>query len=272
MWNLHTLTRIQKLELLGAGALILIVLGLSLWYMATHQAPEPYASAPEETVVIPPAEPQTIREHAQYYDIEAAYPSETPLAVSAGIQADTKAIESMRDFIEETIQSFKRDGNFASLTKEDIQILGYDDGRKQALAIEYNEVLGPHTVSYVYTLYMDTFGAHPNSFYRTFVFDAETGTELKLKDLFSPRTEYLKRISEIVRFNLQEKFGTGIDSSYLQQGTEPKASNFETFVIEGDTLVLLFPPYQVGPYALGPQSVAIPFAELEDIVLPTYLP
>ncbi len=272
MWNLHTLSRVQKLELLGAGVLILCVLGLSLWYMATHKAPEPYALVPEETVVIPPAEPQTIREHAQYYDIEAAYPSETPLAVSAGTPADAKAIERMRDFVEETIESFKREGNFASLTKEDIQIMGYEDGRKQALAIEYDEVLGPHTVSYVYTMYADTFGAHPNSFYRTFVFDAETGKELTLAELFAPRSGYLKRISEIARFELQKKLGEDVDVSYMQQGTEPDAINFQTFVIEGDSLVFLFPPYQVGPYALGPQSVSIPFAQLEDIVLPKYLP
>ncbi|MBU1292677.1 DUF3298 domain-containing protein [Patescibacteria group bacterium] len=272
MWNIHSLTRVQKLELLGAGALIAVVLGLSLWYMATHQAPEPYSPLVEETVPVPPTEPQTIREHAQYYDIEAAYPSETPLSVSAGTTADVEAIDTMKSFVEDTIQQFKREGNFASLTKEDIQMMGYEDGRKQALAIEYNEVLAPHTVSYAYTLYTDTFGAHPNSFYRTFVFDAETGAELSLASLFKPRTDYLKRISEIARFELQKKLGEDADVSYMQQGTAPETANFQTFVVEGNTLVFLFPPYQVGPYALGPQSVSIPLAQLSEVLNEKYVP
>lgn len=274
MMNFATLSREQKLELLGAGILLLVVAGLAGWYMATHRAPEPYlppAEIPSAPVVERP-EPQTVMEHAQFYDIEAAYPAETLLLASAGAKADATAIASMKAFIDKTVSDFKREGNFANLTKEDLQIMGYDDGRKQALAIEYDETKGTHTVSYAYTIYVDTFGAHPNAFFRTFTFDTESGAELGIKDLFLPRAAYLGRLSEISRSELTKTLSTDIDIAYLNQGTAPAAKNFQNFTINADALVLIFPPYQVGPYALGTQTVTIPLAQLEDILKPTYLP
>jgi len=273
MMNLTTLTREQKLELLGAGALILVLLGLIGWYMATNRAPEPYVPVPETVPTVPPPpEPGMIIEHAQYYEIEATYPAETPLLSSADAEANAAAIGVMKTFVEDTVQDFKRQGDFDSLTDEDLRIMGYDQGRKQTLAIEYEEKAGADTVSYVYTIYIDTFGAHPNGFYRTFTFDTESGTELAIRNLFQPKSAYLARLSEISRFELAKVLGPDANLEYLNQGTEPKDLNFENFAIESDALVLIFPPYQVGPYALGTQIVTIPLSQLKDILKPEYLP
>lgn len=274
MMNFPILSREQRLELLGAGILLLVVIGLVGWYMATHRAPEPYLPTAEipATPVVERPEPQTVTEHAQFYDIEAAYPAETLLLASAGAEADSKAIAAMKAFIDKTVSDFKREGNFSNLTKEDLQIMGYDDGRKQALAIEYDETKGAHTVSYAYTIYVDTFGAHPNAFFRTFTFDTESGVELAIQNLFLPKAAYLARLSEISRFELAKALGSDIDIDYLNQGTAPAAENFQNFTINGDALVLIFPPYQVGPYALGTQTVTIPLAQLKDIQKPSYLP
>ena len=269
---LRTLTRTQKLELLGAGVLILSILALTLWYMATHKSPEPYTPFETATSTPPTLEPQTVEEHTQYYDIEAVYPAETPLLDSAGEAADRAAIETMRKFIDTIAGDFKREGGFDSITKEDLELLGYTDGRRQALSIEYDEAGSPHTVSYNYSIYLDTFGAHPNTFYRTFTFDLKTGKELALKDLFAPKAPYLKRLSDISRFELSKELGPDADMEYLNQGTTPEAVNFENFVIDGDALTIIFPPYQVGPYALGPQAVSIPLENLKDILRPAYLP
>ena len=272
--NFPILSREQRLELLGAGILLLVVIGLVGWYMATHQAPEPYLPQAETpgTPVVERPEPQTVTEHAQFYDIEAAYPAETLLLASAGAKADATAIAAMKAFIDKTVSDFKREGNFANLTKEDLQIMGYEDGRKQALAIEYDETKGAHTVSYAYTIYVDTFGAHPNAFFRTFTFDTESGAELSIQNLFLPKTPYLARLSEISRTELTKTLGLDIDIKYMNEGTAPETKNFQSFTINGDALVLIFPPYQVGPYALGTQTVTIPLVQLKDILKAAYLP
>jgi len=262
----------RRAELSGAGALILLLLGFALWYMATHEAPRPYGSQEPAETVPEPVLPHIIEEHEQYYDIEATYPGETPLKASAGAAADAEAVSAMERFVEDTIAEFRAQGNFENLTPEDIQIMGLSDTRKESLVMGYEEQIGTHTVSYAYTLHMDTLGAHPNTFFRTFTFDLESGEELEIGDLFLPRSDYLKRLSAIAEFELSKSLGEFVDIEYIRQGTGPEAINFQSFAIDGTNLVLLFPPYQVAPYAAGAQTVSIPLEQLRDILRPEYAP
>lgn len=261
----------RRMEILGVIVLAALVLGFTLWYMATHKAPEPYSAVPETAVpeLLPP---QVIEEHGRYYDIEVSYPAETALKAALSEEADAEAIAVMEEFIEDTVAEFKEQGNFENLTPEDVQIMGLSEDRKESITIAYEEAWGLHTASYAFTLFVDTLGAHPNTFYRTFTFDLTTGKELAITDLFLPRSNYLTRLSAIAQFELAKSLGESADTEYIAQGTEPDALNFQTFVIDAGTLVLLFPPYQVAPYAAGPQSVTIPLAQLADILEPSYLP
>lgn len=261
----------RRMEILGVVILVGGILALTLWYMATHEAPEPYSVIPE--VAAPaPLPPQVLEEHGQYYDIEVSYPAETALKAALGLEADAVAVAVMEDFIEETVSDFKAQGNFDNLTPEDVQIMGLSEDRKESIAASYEETLGRNAVSYAYTLFVDTLGAHPNTFYRTFTFDLATGAELDIADLFIPRSDYLKRLSAISQFELAKTLGEFADVEYIAQGTVPDALNFQSFVMDGDALVLLFPPYQVAPYAAGPQSVTIPLSQLADILKPEYRP
>jgi hypothetical protein len=263
----------RRAEVLTAGALILIILGFTLWYMATHQAPEPFMAEEtgnEEPAALPP---EVFEEHGDYYDIEATYPAETALkGTIAGPESDTAAVALMSSFVEDTVDEFKTQGNFENLTPEDIQIMGLSDTRKESIMIDYEEKLGNDTVSYVYTLYADTLGAHPNTFYRTFTFDLATGKELAIGDLFVPKSEYLKRLSAIAEFELSKSLGDLMDIEYIRQGVTPEALNFQSFALEDDNLVLIFPPYQVAPYAAGTQTVTIPLSQLTEVLKPEYQP
>lgn len=261
----------RRMEILGVVILAALVLGFTLWYMATHKAPEPYSVVPE--VAAPePLPPQVLEEHGQYYDIEVFYPAETALNAALGKEADQTAVSLMEDFVEDTVADFKKQGNFDNLTPEDVQIMGLSEDRKESITITYEEGWGLHTASYAFTLYVDTLGAHPNTFYRTFTFDLTTGEEADITDLFLPRSDYLTRLSAIAQFELAKSLGEFADIEYIAQGTVPDTLNFQTFVIDADTLVLLFPPYQVAPYAAGPQSVTIPLSQLADILKPEYRP
>jgi hypothetical protein len=62
----------------------------------------------------------------------------------------------------------------------------------------------------------------------------------------------------------------------IEEGTAPDPANFDQFEpIPGDAgrlagLRFVFPPYQVGPYAAGTQSVDVPAALLRPLVAPAY--
>ncbi|MDQ1092855.1 hypothetical protein QE400_002268 [Xanthomonas sacchari] len=65
-------------------------------------------------------------------------------------------------------------------------------------------------------------------------------------------------------------------SKMIAEGTEPQASNFSQFQPLVDAagkitaLRFVFPPYQVGPYADGTQTVDVPASVLRPLVAPEY--
>ena len=258
---------------LGIAALILIFMGLAIWYMATHQAPS--AIAPMATSTPMTTGPQALVDTDLYYEIRGEYPGSTPLAQSAGAEADTAAVARMKSYMESVAAEFKKNGNFENLTNEDISLQGLDQGRKYVLQAEYETYQGLRTVSYVYTLYEDTLGAHPNAYYRTFTFDLSTGAELTLGDLFTD-SAYLQTLSARARTDIpaivRAKSGTDPDLEYLASGTMPEAANFQNWYIDGASLVLVFPPYQIGPYALGTILDPIPLSALTEKLKAAYRP
>lgn len=249
--------------------ILLLVLSFGLylarpeWFPFGNPAPVEPLTFEEE--VYESAPPKTVKEEAEYYDIEASYPSGTPLSEEVSPAADDKAVTILRSFIDGEVRRFKENGNFNNLTDTDIAMLGYEDGRKQLLEISYEEHLSEGTVSYVFTLYQDTLGAHGNTFFRTFVFDTKTGEGLVLHDLFSSDA-YLDSLSGMSRNALMASLGEFADTGMIDQGTTPYEDNFQAWYLDGDALVILFPPYQVAPYAAGPQKVRILLSELADIL------
>ncbi|KND50013.1 MAG: hypothetical protein AB203_03430 [Parcubacteria bacterium C7867-008] len=263
--------------LIGVGALVLIFLIFAIWYMATHQAPAPVGPViATSTPVTTSSSTQTITDNSQYYEIKATYPASTLLKQTTSERADTEAVSIMKTFVEQEIARFKDNGNFANLTQEDIQIQGLGNGRKYTLDAEYQTYQGKHTVSYVYTINLDTLGAHGNSYYRVFTFDTAAGQSLELDDLFVSNSGYLEKLSNISRVDLpgviSAKFGESPDMEDIKSGTTADAENFQSWYIEGTNLVLIFPPYQVGPYTIGTTLLPIQLSRLGDMLKATYVP
>lgn len=261
----------KQKALIGAVLLGIIVIGLLLWYMATH---EPKVVTPVgETPTTPGTyEKKTLTDNGQYYDAQASYPAQTPLLATAGAEADQAAVYLMKSFAETQIEAFKERSGFDAFTAEDITMMGLDQGRKYSLDIDFETSTSPSTVTFVYTIYEDTLGAHPNGYFRTFTFNTKTGAGVHLDDLF--QGPYLERLSEIARAKLAVSIakasGGEANIEYIESGTLPIADSFQNFALKDDTFVLIFPPYQVGPYALGVQMVEIPMSELGDILTAEY--
>lgn len=250
----------NRKTILGLLALIIVVAGL-LWYAGASQPPEEAAATP---ITLPST---GYAEHAPYYDIAANYATTTPLAGDAS----AAAIATMEDFVSATIATFKKDGNFDNLTPQDISAMGFDKGRKESLNIIYLISSSPHTVSYIFTVYQDTGGAHPNASFKTFTFDTATGAELSLADLFSANSDYLGTLSTIARAQLPAQIGSELlNASMLAAGTVPNEQDFQDWFVDNGTLDILFDPYAVAPYAAGPQTLQIPLSQLKTILKPEY--
>jgi hypothetical protein len=264
-------------NLLFVAFLLVIMAGLLAWYLIERpslQLPTTATSTPAQTQIQPKldfsAAPLHVIEHGQYYDADLQYPSATPLSNSSNTSANTNAIQTMKAFTQATLATFKKDGQFDTLTPADAQIQGLDQNTKYALSDSYTPYSGSHTISYVFNIYEDTLGAHPNTYFHTFTFDMQSGKSLNLADVFVSGSDYLNQLSTLSRAALTKQQGSNADSSMITNGTTSTTENFQNFVIDGKDFVIIFPPYQVAPYSLGTQTVRIPLADLKSELLPAY--
>jgi hypothetical protein len=115
--------------------------------------------------------------------------------------------------------------------------------------------------------------AHPNSHFEVFNFLlTDRVFSFGLGDLFPNVQEALTRISSICQRELPklywQKVGEPPDEDMKQWFAKGAAASFEcleNFVLKKDSLIVLFAPYAVGPYAVGSWSVEVSFFELLDL-------
>jgi hypothetical protein len=138
-----------------------------------------------------------------------------------------------------------------------------------------------------------TGGAHGNPLVACFVWLPQRN-ELLTAEKLVPDASAWKPLSEYVRKQLHEALSQRVDADHLDgeqradvlkdggrmidEGTGPEPRNFSQFepVLSADgriaALRFVFPPYQVGPYADGRQTVDVPADVLLPYVAPTYRP
>jgi hypothetical protein len=177
-------------------------------------------------------------------------------------------------FAKDALDQFVRDSRIAFLTPLTTPDFYYSPG-PLALDITYQTFQFSDTVTSVqFDVYEYTGGAHPNSYYRTFVFDLGQERVLTLNDLFVAGVNPLDTIFPIVQADLQAQLTTmevPADGAWIDDGTGTIPENYQNFVLTEDSLIFLFPPYQVAPYAVGPFTVTIPLANLSGILAPEFV-
>ena len=111
--------------------------------------------------------------------------------------------------------------------------------------------------------------AHPNSYADVLNFDLKNGKVLKLSDLFKPGTKYLQTIANYCIADLKKQASDkGLTPEEIEKGAAAKADNYLGWTITKRGIGISFDPYQVGPYAAGPQSVIVPYSDLKDLINP----
>lgn len=106
--------------------------------------------------------------------------------------------------------------------------------------------------------------AHPGHYSYAINFDLRDGKTLNLEDLFLPNSAYLQTISDVCIADLKAR-----DRLDWGDGAAPKPENYLVWNITPDGLLITFDEYQVTSYAMGPQSVVVPYAVLQPYFRPS---
>jgi hypothetical protein len=125
-----------------------------------------------------------------------------------------------------------------------------------------------NVVSLLYTNYINSGGAHPNTYFQSFIFDLDAGTQVTFADLFPDEDAALAVIAPIAQAALTDKFGDSADAEWIEDGAGPELINYRNFVLTEDSVIFYFEPYQVAAYVFGSSEVEIPLTDLADVMAP----
>ena len=128
---------------------------------------------------------------------------------------------------------------------------------KYHLYIDYKEYKYGNYVSYVFFIEDSTGGAHPNHRIKSVVYDTLNNKVISIDDLISYNENIINIISDYTRCILINN--KDIDVSMMYEGTRKIKSNFNTFALTNDGLLIFFERYQVAPYYKGQFEVLITY-------------
>lgn len=109
-----------------------------------------------------------------------------------------------------------------------------------------------------------TQGAHGNLDIVTYSYALPQGTPISMPELFTDLGTALNLMSEASFAQLSRTLGDMLVDDMLRSGIAPDADNFSSFALIPGAIRIYFQPYQVAPWAAGPQRVDISLEELED--------
>jgi hypothetical protein len=199
---------------------------------------------------------------ARRLDLTAEYPELAGGANTAGFN------QLVKSRVAKELADFKK--QMMGLSASDLKMLpqGMNNYIDIGYGIEYadNDLL---SVSFLEGNF--TGGAHPNYNYFTITYDLKNGREIKLSELFKPGAKYLQAVSAYASKDLRSRKmpdsdeNMGLAQDIFAEGATAQAENYRNWNITKRGLMFTFDPYQVGPYAAGPQNVIVPYDKLKEI-------
>lgn len=114
--------------------------------------------------------------------------------------------------------------------------------------------------------------AHPMTTMTAYNYSTQAYGRLdSLAMLFRKDSDYLNAISALCISKLREhatKEGYDNTEDMIMDGASAKPENYENWYVTGDSLVVIFNPYQAGPYVMGIQETGIPLSKLLALIDP----
>ncbi|MEV6773762.1 RsiV family protein [Nocardia sp. NPDC051030] len=127
------------------------------------------------------------------------------------------------------------------------------------------EHIGTHVVSGFLWLSIDGGGAHPWTELATYVINIDTKKEITLADLFNDQQAGLDALS-VQAAKLLPATKTG--DSYDRKGITATVEHFQTWTATPSGMHVYFQMGQVGPAAMGPVDITIPWDDLINVLKP----
>lgn len=130
------------------------------------------------------------------------------------------------------------------------------------------------TIEYLVSWY-GAGAAHPNHYFDTFSFILDPLILISSpQEIFNnDKGQTLQVLQKNIREELltvSESDGESLlDKEHIEEGTK-NWSDLKSFVFKETGIEFLFAPYQVGCYAVGPQSALVPYKTIADFIKPVY--
>ena len=232
------------------GVIIALLFGLkSLFPHTTKETKSTNTTTTKETVTAK-LSTKTTKEDTDTYLIEIT----NPVVLGLSDTIDKK----INDDIVATSASIKKDflDELADV-KPDI-----GPGEKSTLSVDFNpeeKHLAHNILSLVLSVESYTNGAaHPNHYQKVLHYDVTTGNGVMLLDLFKDKNEAYSAVSKEAIKKLNALFVKEGTPDWFREGAAPTAENYENFILNADTLTIIFNPYQVAAYVRGAVTIDIP--------------
>lgn len=208
--------------------------------------------------------PNTIRHKTDLVDVDASWP----------VLGIARVDDESRAFVEGQVEAFEQE---TLAFAEDLKATGEDrEEEGDASHLFPYELIISHDVTYpsprvasiLWNVWSYTGGAHGLLDIVAGNYDRSNGYPLLLEDLFVDPDLAVLQFSKVARRMLAEpdegaEDGSGIPDEMLMAGTEPVEDNFHTFIVTPGGVRLHFQPYQVAPWAAGPQTVDVSLDDLK---------
>lgn len=210
----------------------------------------------EELAPAAEKEDNAIRRTTEFVDINASWPV---LGIARVDDESRTFVTGLTDRFERETQALADDPN----VEEIAHLFPYE------LSISHEVTYpSPRVASILWNIWSFTGGAHGMLDIVANNYDRSTGYPLLLEDLFVDPDLAVLQFSKAARRVLAEadqgsEDGAGIPDEMLMAGTEPVEDNFRIFIVTPSGIRLHFQPYQVAPWAAGPQTVDVSLDELQ---------
>jgi hypothetical protein len=110
--------------------------------------------------------------------------------------------------------------------------------------------------------------AHPNNFYTTFNYQLNPPATITLSSLTTNKSAFLNSLSKQCATALKHQY-PDIDDFSLSDGTAPRESNFQNFLLSDHQIQFLFNDDQVSSHAAAiDKAIGIPYRNLKNLLNP----
>ncbi|MGB8981383.1 MAG: RsiV family protein [Anaerolineales bacterium] len=256
-------------KLILTGFVLGIVLACSATY--TAQFPTPTSPALTQTVTLPPAPTpatptvpnagftiSTINFDEAGPDGEYIVTAQSPAILDSSDPVALAFNDRMQNLVQAEIAGFKqnvldapKDPSFAASSFDVKYNLLYQNGSLASIKFDF--------LGYI------SGAAHPYKYSATVNYDFSQGRSLALDELFSPGSDYLEAIAGFCIAELSKQ--PGFEGPW-RDGAAPTSENYQNWNVTADGLLITFDTYQVAPGASGPQTVLVPYSELQAVIDP----